>query len=117
MGARATTTPADLKEFEGQPCIRSVVTTATGNCLAMEIAQSTADNILEDPGRSLKLTTASLKYGIKYSGMPARPRPKNYLLHNVREDGLECPALNRSPSLGGIWRIMCPVLAPERLLF
>lgn len=71
MGARSTTIPANLADLENQIGVRSVVTPATGNCLAMSIAQAVADANLEAPDHTLELVTASIKRGIKYTGLLA----------------------------------------------
>ena len=46
-----------------------MVTLATGICLAMAVAQAAVDANLKTPDRSLELLTASIKYGIKNSGL------------------------------------------------
>lgn len=69
IGARSVKPPETLAEMEHQLGLRSVVTPATGNCLAMAIAQAAVDATLDDPDRSLELLTACLKRGIKYTGL------------------------------------------------
>ena len=69
IGARSVNAPASLEELEQQLGLRSAVTPATGNCLAMAISQAAVDVNLDDPGRTLECLTACLKRGIKYSGL------------------------------------------------
>uniref|UniRef100_A0AAV1TQ58 OTU domain-containing protein n=1 Tax=Peronospora matthiolae TaxID=2874970 RepID=A0AAV1TQ58_9STRA len=56
----------DLKRILG---LREVPTPATGNCLAMAIAQAVADSALDAPLTVLEPLTASVKRGFKYAGL------------------------------------------------
>ena len=69
LGARSQGLSEDLVTVESQIGVRSVATPATGNRLAMSIAQAVADATLAGPAQSLELLTASIKRGIKLSGL------------------------------------------------
>ena len=58
--------PNDLVRILG---LREVPTPATGNCLAMAIAQAVADSALDAPITALETLTASVKRGIKFAGL------------------------------------------------
>ena len=69
LTARATVPPATVSGMASQVGLHQVITPATGNCLAMAIAQAATDAALDGPDRHLGLLTASLKREIKLSGL------------------------------------------------
>uniref|UniRef100_M4BZD0 Uncharacterized protein n=1 Tax=Hyaloperonospora arabidopsidis (strain Emoy2) TaxID=559515 RepID=M4BZD0_HYAAE len=69
LGVSTTTLPATMLELGQQLGIRTVVTPATGNCLAMAIVQAAADSDLNGSDLALDRLTASLKRGVKHSGL------------------------------------------------
>ena len=69
IGARLVNAPDSLVELEQQLELRSAVTPATGNCMAMAISQEAVDANLDDPGRTIECLTSCLKRGIKYKGL------------------------------------------------
>ena len=69
IGARSSISPSSISELSFQLGVREVTTPATGNCMAMAVAQASADAPLDGPDQMMERLTEILKKGIKYSGL------------------------------------------------
>lgn len=100
MGPRTAREPESMQEVEAMLGIREVTTPATGNCMAMAVAQAAVDATLEGPDSALKSLTASIKRGIKYTGLL---HLEDQLAHDHRVNALAnvrrgWPTMTRSES-------------------
>ena len=86
MDPRPENGPTHSKDLMRILGLREVPTPATGNCLAMAIAQAVADSALDALITALEPLTARVKRGIKYAGLL---NLEGQLLHDLRVNTLK----------------------------
>uniref|UniRef100_A0AAV1VDT6 Uncharacterized protein n=1 Tax=Peronospora matthiolae TaxID=2874970 RepID=A0AAV1VDT6_9STRA len=100
MDPRPETGPFHLNDLKRILGLREVPTPATGNCLAMAIAQAVADSALDAPLTVLEPLTASIKRVIKYAELLnlEGQRPHDLRVNTLKNVGRGWQTMTREES-------------------